>query len=213
MAPTKKGAEQVEQEAPASEDAPEAGTPTPSDTPDTSGGATPETLLQPAEGNERRSDLLRRLFTGGSLTDEEITELLPAFGPISTAQNMPTTDLPPAPARHADGSVDALPGQTEGATSGQTEARVFFRSEGADSLRQVLPNGEYAKFEGSVFSTTDPDVIGALRARMDAGDAHFYEEDPAVAYSCPFCRFSSPQKATVNSHIRTRHPAEAHVQL
>ncbi len=161
---------------------------------------------------EYKRELVQK-FLDDTITPEEM-EVLAAFrGGNAFRTAMPTTALPTAPPKHSDGSVDAFPGQVEGVTEGQSEARVFFRSEGAENLRQVLPNGNTAKFEGSIYSTTDPDEVAMLRRRIDDGDALFYEEDPAVAYGCPFCRFTSPSRANVNGHIRTRHPEHEGVQI
>lgn len=161
---------------------------------------------------EYKRELIQK-FMDNTITDEEMDVLAAMRGANMVRAAMPTTALPVAPPKHSDGSVDAFPGQVEGTSEGQPPVRVFFRAEGAESLRQVLPNGNTAKFEGSIYSTTDPDEIAMLRRRIDDGDAMFYEEDPAVQYGCPFCRFTSPSKANVNAHIRQRHPEHEGAQI
>ena len=86
--------------------------------------------------------------------------------------------------------------------------RVFFRSSGADDLRQVLDDESTVQFRGGIFSTTDPAQIELLRRRIDKGRALFDEDDPTPVYGCPYCKFSSAKKATTNAHIRTRHPEQ-----
>lgn len=172
----------------------------------------PEVPQRSSKREELKRELIQK-FVDGTIDDEEMDILAAMRGANALRTATPTTALPTAPPKHSDGSVDAFPGQVEGVTEGQAEARVFFRSEGAEALKQVLPDGTTAKFENSVFSSTDPAVIGMLRRRIDDGDALFYEEDPAVAFGCPFCRFTSPSKANVNSHIRTRHPEHEGVQI
>lgn len=174
----------------------------------------PDAPLTQSGRTEERKRRLLELYLEGAISREEFDELANLRGPSPFRQAMPTTDLPPAPRKHADGSVDAFPGQTEGATSGQSEGdRVFFRSQGAERLKQVLPDGREAQFEGSIYSTNDPDIVRMLRARIDKGDALFDEDDPAVIFRCPFCAFQSMGKGAVNKHIRKDHPEHESAQL
>jgi hypothetical protein len=162
---------------------------------------------------ERRKAYLLEELRLGTITDEEFQELADLRGPSAFRQAMPTTDLPPAPRKRDDGSVDAYPGQTEGTTSGQSEARVFFKSEGATELKQTLPDGRVAEFHGSIYSTTDPDIIRMMRARIDKGGALYDEDDPALFYRCPLCDFGATSKGVVNRHIRQEHPEREDAQL
>lgn len=136
---------------------------------------------------------------------------------------MPTTELPTAPSRNETGGVDAVPGQTEGTTQGQSQPgaqssiqdkpegqvqaeTAIFRAPKNPSLKQYLPDGNTVKFKGGLYRTDDAQEIRMLRARQDRGGALFHEDDPVAIYRCMYCPYTSPTQANVKAHMRQRHP-------
>lgn len=165
----------------------------------------------------RRAELLRKMVLG-TIEDDEVDELvrhaLKLGNPSPLIQATPTTDLPTAPPRLPDGSVPALPGQTEGTTSGQSPENVesvTFNSGDHPELKQVLASGETVEFHGGLFTTSNAEHIRMLRDRINPHSDNFvpgglyYEDDPVAIMRCPFCKYTTPNESKLKAHIAKAH--------
>lgn len=214
-----------EQEAPPPPNPPDTGSPVPDDE-DRNGFPHAEVLEDPQDQTAReergrpgpqpagsgpmrkRFRELMQKFWGDEITDEEFDELSNMQGPNPFRQATPTQELPTAPARNADGSVDAFPGQVEGTTQGQApfeEETVTFNSEGHPELKQVLPSSETVQFHGGLYTTSNAEEIRMLRQRINQPGALYYEDDPVAILRCPFCKFTSPSESRLKQHISKVH--------